>query len=93
MTTLIEKNFLEVIQKIENVLALWRRRNLSLIGKITIFKTLAFSKIIFISYLSYVPNPIIKKLEKIKKEFIWNGKRPKVKHSALLGDVTMMKVV
>ena len=82
----IEKNFLEVIQKIENVLALWRWRNLSLIGKITIFKTLAFSKIIFISYLSYVPNSIIEKLEKIKKEFIWNGKRPKVKHSALLGD-------
>ena len=75
-----------MIQKIENVLALWRWRNLSLIGKITIFKTLAFSKIIFISYLSYVPNSIIEKLEKIKKEFIWNGKRPKVKHSALLGD-------
>ena len=33
----IEKNFLEVIQKIENVLALWRWRNLSLIEKITIF--------------------------------------------------------
>ena len=39
-----------------------------------------------ISYLSYVPNSIIEQLEKIKKDFIWDGKRPKVKHSALIGD-------
>ena len=41
---------------------------------------------IFITCLSYVPNSITEKIEKIKKYFIWDDKRPKVKHSALIGD-------
>ena len=80
------RNFLDVVKKMENVLALWRWRNLSLLGKITVFKSLIFSKIIFITYLSNIPTSIIDKIETIKKDFIWNGKRPKVKHSALIGD-------
>ena len=67
-------------------MALWRWRNLSLLGKITVFKSLIFSKIIFITYLSNIPTSIINKIETIKKDFIWNGKRPKVKHVALIGD-------
>ena len=63
----VEKNFLEVVEKIENVLSIWRWRNLSLSGKITVFKSLAFSKIIFISYLNEVTTTIIKKLNKYRK--------------------------
>ena len=39
-----EKNFLDHITKLK-VMNIWKMRNLSLIGKITIFKTLALSKI------------------------------------------------
>ena len=28
----------------------------------------------------------IKQLEDLKKNFIWNGRRPKIKHSTLIGD-------
>ena len=38
-----EKNFFETIEQIENVLAVWRWRNLTLSGKITVFKSIAFS--------------------------------------------------
>ena len=48
------RNFLDVVKKMENVLALWRWRNLSLLGKITVFKSLIFSKRIFITYLSNI---------------------------------------
>ena len=41
-----EENFRNHIIKIEEVLKLWRLRNLTMQGKITIFKTLALSKII-----------------------------------------------
>ena len=41
-----EKNFKNHMQKIENVLKIWRMINLNLERKITIFKTLAISKII-----------------------------------------------
>ena len=39
-----EKNFLETITKIQNVLRIWRIRSLTLEGKIIVFKTLAISK-------------------------------------------------
>ena len=41
-----EENFQETVNNIESVLATWRWRNLTLLGKISIFKSLAFSKII-----------------------------------------------
>ena len=58
-------------------------RNLNLEGKITIFKTLAISKIIHLSLVTNVPTQIINELNKIQKEFSWNGSNPKIKHSTL----------
>ena len=81
-----EKNYTEVIKKMEKVLAIWRWRNLSLSGKIMVFKTLVFSKIIFISFLNKVPNGIIKKIQEIQQKFIWDGKTPKVKQNALIAN-------
>ena len=65
---------------------MWKWRGLTLSGKITIFKTIAISKIIFASYLSTVPNSIIKKVEEIQRDFLWNGERPKVSHDVLVSD-------
>ena len=80
----LEKNFTSVIKKITSCLSLWKWRKLTLAGKITIFKTMGLSKIIYIAFLSTTPNVIIKKLEEIQKDYIWDGKRPKVAHSALI---------
>ena len=78
-----EENFIRHVWKIEKVLKLWRMRNLTLEGKITIFKTLAISKIIQLSLVTNVPTQFIKKLNNIQKEFIWNGSNPKIKHATL----------
>ena len=78
-----EENFIRYVWKIEKVLKLWRMRNLTLEEKITIFKTLAISKIIHLSLVTNVPTQIIKELNKIQKEFIWNGSNLKNKHSTL----------
>ena len=61
-----DKNFVVMVGKIEKLLNIWRQRNLTLEGKIVIFKTLAISKIVDVSYLSMVPKTIIEKLEKIQ---------------------------
>ena len=71
------------VRKIEKVLKLWIMRNLTVEGKITIFKTLAISKIIHLSLATHVPTEIINKVNNIQKEFIWNGNNPKIKHSTL----------
>ena len=46
-----EENFIKLIKKIENVLQIWRIRNLTVQGQITIFKTLAIFKIILFTLL------------------------------------------
>ena len=80
------KNFVSVICKIENMLKAWKMRSLTISGKIVIFKTLAISKIVYISHMSSVPDCIISQLEKIHKDFIWSNKKAKIKHSTLIND-------
>ena len=80
-----EKNFLESITKTQNVLKVWRMRRLTLEGKIIVFKTLAISKIVFLSLISKVPTEIISELERIQKTFLWSSK-PKMKNETLCSD-------
>ena len=78
-----EENFIKIIKKNENVLKIWRIRNLTVQGKITIFKTLAISKVIHLALVTNVPQVIIDQLNKSQKDFIWNRKHPKIRHSTL----------
>ena len=81
-----DRNFLDCIKKIQSVVKVWNMRFLSIYGKIVIFKTLALSKIVYIGCMSNVPEEIIKFLEQIHKDFIWDKKRPNIKHSTLIAD-------
>ena len=81
-----DKNFVSVIKKIITTLRIWKLRKLTLQGKITIFKTLAISKIIYIASIATIPINLTRELEKIHKDFIWDSKTPKIKHTTLIGD-------
>ena len=65
-----KKNLLDHITKLQKVINIWKMRNLSLLGKITIFKTLALSKIIRLALVTNVPTATIGLLSKIQKEFL-----------------------
>ena len=78
-----EENFVRNVRKRAEVLKLWRMWNLTAEGKITIFKTIATSKIMHLSLVTNDPMKIINELNKIQKEFIWNGNNSKIKHSTL----------
>ena len=58
-------NFCDSIKSIVNAIKLWRMRNLTLEGKITIFKSLAISKIVYLALLTSIPNYVIEELIKI----------------------------
>ena len=77
---------MDVIKNLETALKIWKSRGLSLLGKIVIFKTLSITKIIFVSYLTTVPSDVIHTLKNINKNFVWDGKRQKIKHSTLIND-------
>ena len=78
-----EENFIKLIKKIENVLKIWRIRNLTVQDKITIFKTLAISKVIHLALVANVLHVIIDQSDKIQNNFIWNQKHPKIRPSTL----------
>ena len=81
-----EKKFLNHIIKLRNVLNIRRMRILSLLGKISNFKTLTFSKIIHLTLVTSVPISTVDLLNKIQKDFLWDKKNAKVKHTALCCD-------
>ena len=61
---------MKTITKIQNVLRIWRMGSLTLEVKITVFKTLVISKIVYLSMMMKVPTEIMVGLEKIQKRFI-----------------------
>ena len=78
-----DENFKKYIAKIENVLKLWRAKNLSLDRKTTVFRSLALSKITHLALVKTIPPSIIDQLNKTQKNFTWNGLNPKIKNSII----------
>ena len=61
-------------------------RRLTLEGKIIVFKTLAISKIVFLSLIPEVLTEIICELETMQKTFLWPSKS-KIKNETLCSDL------
>ena len=80
LNNITENNCSEKLSDIDNLLARWNRRNLTLMGKILIVKSLAISKIVH--FLIALPTPkheFFRELNKKLYHFIWNHKPPKIK--------------
>ena len=86
-----EKNFLNHIIKLQNILNMWRMRKLYLSSKISIFKTLAFSKTIHLTLVTSVPSSTIHLLNKIQKIFLCDKKMQKLNIQAFVM-ITLMVV-
>ena len=65
---------------------MWGCRGLTLAGRILIFKSLALLKVLYTCTMTNFTKDFIKQLEDLQKIFIWNGRRPKIKHSTLIGN-------
>ena len=62
----------------------WKRRNLTLIGRINIVKTLGLAKLIYSTSLLTISKPLIDSINKIIFRFIWEGKPPKIKRKTII---------
>ena len=72
-TLKVQNNFLDTVKCIQQVLRFWNSRMLSLEGRTIIFKTFAISKIVYLVFLTVIPNSLIEELQKIQKTFIWKS--------------------
>ena len=58
-------NFEEKVYNLEQTLHSWKRRNLTLIGKINIVKTLGLAKLVYSTSLLTISKPLINSINKI----------------------------
>lgn len=68
----VDKNLKTKLEDLKVTLNLWKMRNLSLLGKILIVKTLALSKLVFLASVIPIPENILNVVQKEMNTFIWN---------------------
>lgn len=81
-----ELNFDEKLKKVEKLLNIWRQRDLTLIGKIAVVKSLALAKLIHVASVLPLPENFAQEVNKLIFNFIWNDKPPKIKKATLIGE-------
>ena len=88
----IEKKFLTAISNIQGVLKLWIMKQLTIEGRIVIFKTLAVSKIVYFALLTNTPSIKIDELEKTNKKSFFGIIQHQKSHKKLYVWTTKMEV-
>jgi hypothetical protein len=84
--SVIQKNFEDRAKDFKRILDMWLQRDLSLIGKITILKSLAFSKIIYQCGVLNPPTDFKDKIAEIAYNFIWHNKPENIKRLTIIAD-------
>ncbi|VDH96818.1 Hypothetical predicted protein, partial [Mytilus galloprovincialis] len=75
------------IKEVSAILKSWQHRKLTLLGKITVIKTLALPRLIhLLTALPNLPHSQLNELSAMFFNFIWNGKTDRVKRSTLIAD-------
>ncbi len=84
---LVDLNYKSAIKNMETTLNMWRIRDLSIIGKITILKALGMSQLVYMSTaLQDPPAQIVKEIETIMYTFLWNGKKDRIKRKTIIAE-------
>ena len=67
------------LRKPRDILFAWQNRGLSLMGRVQVINTLVSSLFVYkMMVLPEIPKNIVKKLEGVMREFLWNGKKSKI---------------
>jgi hypothetical protein len=80
----MQKNFMDKAKELKRILDMWSQRDLSLIGKITILKSLAYSKIIYQCGVLDPPPKFIEQIIELAFGFLWNKKPDKIKRKTII---------
>ena len=79
-------SFSEKMDKLQSILNSWSARRLTLLGKITIIKSLAVSQIVYV--MSSLPShhKILHEINSILYDFLWDSKGDKIKRTEMIND-------
>ena len=79
-------NFENIIKSIKKSINAWQWRNFTLIGRIQIIKTFAIPKFMFRASLISLTKEIVKQVNSVLYNFIWNSGKDKIKGLMLISD-------
>ncbi len=68
-----DKNWTRIVEKTKQMLSMWKGRDLSLMGRITIVKVQGISQIQYLAANINMPEQYIKQINKLIYNFIWKG--------------------
>ena len=74
------------MDKIKTILECWKLRRLSLLGKITVLKSLVASQLTYIFSPLHTNNKVIKEINGLFYNFLWNDKGDKIKRNVMIND-------
>ena len=77
------QNWERIIKKLQALLTTWKRRSLSLRGRVIVVKTLGLSLFWFLSSCSIMPDAVLKKINSMIFPFIWGKSREAIKRDTL----------
>ena len=81
-----KQNFQEKIEKIRKLTENWSFRRLSLLGKVTVIKTLLASQLLYIMTPFSTCHIAIKEINDLLYKFLWDGKGDKIKRTVVIND-------
>ena len=81
-------NFQERKEKISKIIENWQLRRLTLLGKITVIKSLLASQLVYILSTLPTPSGYLKEINSLLYKFLWNGKCDKIKRIRMINDYT-----
>jgi len=81
------KNYRHRIDKMLNLLRIWRQRDLSLRGKVTILKNLAMSQLIYPMSLLECPYWAMEEANNSFFKFLWSGKPDKLRRNVVIRSI------
>jgi hypothetical protein len=84
--SVVQKNFMDRAREFKKILDMWLQRDLSIIGKITILKSLAFSKILYQCGVLDTPQTFIEYINDLAYNFVWSNKPNKIKRLTLIAE-------
>ena len=83
---MLRSNYDERIGKIKNVIETWQFRRLTLLGKITLIKSLLVSQLIYILTPLPTYTNALQTVKKLLFEFLWDGKGNKIKREHIISN-------
>lgn len=75
------------ISKIKNLLNLWKQRNITIKGRVTVLKSQALPIVTFVASFLYVPESAIEQIDRLFFEFLWPNKKHHVKKKTVIESI------